>query len=100
MEPVTEPAAQRRKLLLGGKIVFNNRSSVFDCTVRAVSQIGAELRMRSTLGVPDLFRLTIPSTGETFDCEIVERSETDIGVTFRIGPAPSSPLLRGLSVIR
>jgi len=81
MDPRTQGAPPRRRLLLGGKIVFNNRNSVFDCTVRAMSDQTAELRMQSTLGVPDVFQLRIDLTGQTRLCQVDWRTETDIGAT-------------------
>lgn len=76
-----EAPAQRR-LLLGGKIVFNNKSSVFDCIVRALSAGGAELQVKSSLGVPDQFHLRIEATGDVHFCSVTSRTQTELGVEF------------------
>ncbi|MEQ1576336.1 MAG: PilZ domain-containing protein [Hyphomicrobium sp.] len=98
MQPEIRTNRQARRLLLGGKIIFNNRNSVFDCVVRALSADGAELRMKSTLGVPDAFELRIGPAGEAFQCDIAWRTETEIGVMFLGKRATASPLLNGLQL--
>ncbi|GAA4186039.1 hypothetical protein GCM10023069_69420 [Shinella granuli] len=42
----------RRKTLKAGKIVFNGRSSAFDCTIRNMSETGAKVVVMSSLGIP------------------------------------------------
>ncbi|MBX9684840.1 MAG: PilZ domain-containing protein [Hyphomicrobium sp.] len=69
-------------LLLGGKIIFNERSSVMDCTVRALSKDSAELRLPNTLSVPRAFELVVKPHNKTYACEVVWRSATDMGVIF------------------
>lgn len=94
-------AAPKRRILLGAKVIFNDRSSIFDCTVRSLSADGAELRMPSTLGVPDAFKLVIKPHDEKFDCQIMWRTETGLGVTFKKWPdGPVSPLLKGLRLVK
>ena len=101
MQHDSRAATPSRRTLLSAKIIFNNKSSIFDCQVRALSAEGAELRMKSTLGVPDAFQLVIKPHDEEFDCEITKRTETDIGVTFWRKPdQPPSPLLKGLRLVK
>lgn len=92
-------ASPARRLFLGAKIICNSRCSVFDCVVRTLSKDGATLRMNSTLGVPGTFQLHIKPAGETFDCAIAWRTETDIGVTFEgLSDVAGSQLLNGLQL--
>src|SRR5947209_6716352 len=49
----------RQRTLKTGKIIFNQRSSVVDCTVRNLSTKGALLQTVSTLGIPNDFDLVI-----------------------------------------
>jgi hypothetical protein len=97
MEPTVQTARPQRRLLLGGKIIFNNKSSVFDCMIRALSADGGELRLKSTLGVPDLFQLKIDTTGDTFTCDVLWRTETDIGVSFLKTPTHRSSLMKNVA---
>lgn len=87
-------ASQRpiRRSWRRGKIIFNQRASVFDCTVRSLAPDGAELVMKSTLGVPSMFELRIEPSGEAFLANVVARTETEIAVAFeaRIGAPPAA----------
>ena len=97
MQLETPVTCQTRRLLLGAKIIFNNRNSVFDCTVRALSAEGAEIRMKNTLGVPEMFQLVVQPHGDKFECQLAWRTETDIGVTFELTQASTaSPLMKNL----
>jgi hypothetical protein len=44
---------RRQRTLKAGRIVFNQRSSVFDCSIRNLSQTGACLNVPSTIGIPE-----------------------------------------------
>jgi hypothetical protein len=72
----------RHRTLKTGRIVFNQRRSVLDCTVRNLSSTGACLDVPSTVGVPDVFELIIESESTTRHCQIAWRSERRIGVHF------------------
>ncbi len=101
MQSVPTSAPPTRRILLSAKIIFNEHASIFDCTVRSLSAAGAELRMPSTLGVPDAFRLVIKPHDEKFDCNLTWRTETGLGVTFYTPPdRPASPLLKGLRLVK
>jgi PilZ domain len=65
-----------------GRIVFNHRRSVLDCTVRNLSSTGACLDVQSTVGVPDVFELIIEPDGISRPCRIAWRSERRTGVHF------------------
>jgi hypothetical protein len=71
----------RRRVLKGGKIVFNDRNSTIDCTVRNLSEGGALLLVETVIGIPDQFDLRI-SDGATHACRVVRRTPTQIGVEF------------------
>lgn len=73
------------------KIIFNQRSSVFDCAIRSLTGEGAELVMISTLGVPSTFELRLEPSGEKLFCNILRRTETELAVTLQ-EPAVASPI--------
>jgi len=77
--------AQRSRTFKGGKIVFNDGRSVIDCTIKNLSPTGAALRIESTIGIPDDFKLVISPDNMTKACRVVWRKEDQIGVAFVAG---------------
>jgi hypothetical protein len=75
--------ARRQRTLKSGRIVFNQKSSVFDCTVRNLSPTGACLHVPSSIGIPQVFELIIDSETEARPSWVIWRSETRIGVHFK-----------------
>jgi PilZ domain len=76
-------AHPRHRTLKAGKIVFNHRFCVVDCTVRNLSADGACLQVPSTLGIPDDFDLLIEPEKATHTCRVAWKNETRMGVTFQ-----------------
>ncbi len=75
-------AAPRLRVLKGAKIIFHNRSSVLDCTVRNMSKSGCLVLMPDTTPVPDSFTLqTLPEKAERA-CEVAWRNKDQMGVRF------------------
>lgn len=72
----------RRRVLKAGQISFNGGRSVLDCTVRGLSETGAGLRIVSTAGVPETFKLAIGADQVSRLCRIVLRSEGQLEVEF------------------
>jgi hypothetical protein len=71
----------RRRVLKGGRIVFNNKTSTIDCTARNISDGGAMLLIPNPLGVPDSFLLFVGEDPPR-SCTVRWRSATAIGVSF------------------
>lgn len=71
----------RRKTLKAGKIVFNERMSAYDCTVRNMSETGAKVVLLSTLGVPNLVDLDLED-GTTYPCRVARQTLTELGLEF------------------
>jgi hypothetical protein len=78
--------AARKRVLKGGTIVFNNRSSTLPCTVRDISDTGARLRVAKGLAVPHHFDLLIEVDGLEAPCTVAWKRGEDIGVTFDAPP--------------
>jgi hypothetical protein len=66
------------RTLKGGRIVFDDKRSVIDCTVVNMSDKGASLRLPSILGVPDTFELHVG--GEVHAAWVVWKSDGSLGV--------------------
>lgn len=75
-----QPRAPRHRTLKTGKIIFNSRFSVFECTIRNLSETGAALEMATTLGVPPQF--TIAYDGIERACSVRWRTERRLGISF------------------
>lgn len=76
--------AVRHRTLKGGKIVVNDGFSTFDCQVRNLSEAGAKLVVAGIIGIPERFVLALDD-GRRFDCLVIWRTETEIGVSFSAG---------------
>jgi hypothetical protein len=72
----------RHRTLKAGRIIFNQRRSVLDCTVRNLSSTGARLDVPSTVGIPEAFELIIESDEIARSCRVAWRTERRIGVLF------------------
>jgi hypothetical protein len=77
---------RRTRVLKGGKIVFNQRLSSFDCIVRNLSDGGACLQLASPIGFPTTFELTLDGGRVLQPCRVVWHAVDRIGVAFN-GPA-------------
>jgi hypothetical protein len=71
----------RRRMLKGGRIIFDDDKCVFTCTVRDLSEGGARLKVEAWRDCPDLVRLEI-TDGPTHECRVVRRTEKELGVMF------------------
>jgi hypothetical protein len=70
----------RRRTLMSGKIVFNKKSSVIDCTVCNLSAEGACLRLAGVASLPDQFDLLIDGTLRP--AKLIWRSYRQVGIFF------------------
>jgi hypothetical protein len=70
----------RRRTLKEGRIFFDEKRSVIDCTVLNVSEKGANLRVPSTVDVPDTFELHIGN--EIHAAWVVWKADGTLGVTW------------------
>ncbi len=81
--------AQRHRTLKKGFIVISEGFSTIDCMVRNMSESGAQLRVASILGIPDRFPLKM-TDGQTFQCRVAWKRETELGVEFVSPGAPTA----------
>jgi hypothetical protein len=72
----------RRRVLKAGRIVFNDRRSTIDCTVRTLSRTGAGIDVSSIAGLPDRFDLAIMSDRFETRCRVVAQSDRHLEVEF------------------
>ncbi len=73
---------RRRRVIKGGKVVFNNGQSVIDCSVRDLSEGGAKLLLRDPIILPHDFQLQMLD-GRLIPCELRWARNGAVGVKFR-----------------
>jgi diguanylate cyclase (GGDEF)-like protein len=79
---VPATASVIRRVLKSGQITFNAGRSTIDCTVRALSDVGASIDVISSAGIPDSFKLQIESDGFSRGCRIISKRDRRIDVQF------------------
>jgi hypothetical protein len=72
----------RHRALKSARIVYNNRFSALDCTVRNLSPHGAMLMVAGPHGIPDAFKLELDAGTQILDCKVIWRQERRLGVEF------------------
>lgn len=73
---------ERRRVLKSGRLIFNARQSVVDCTVRALWDSGAEVQVSSSSDLPEAVSLELRSSGQTWPAQIVQRRPNSIELAF------------------
>jgi hypothetical protein len=83
--------APRRRVLKAGIVAYNDRHSTLPCSVRDLSATGARVRVEGSISAPDTFELLIPIDGLEANCQVVWRSDADVGVRFLAAPRVVAP---------
>lgn len=83
--------AQRRRVLKGGVVAFNDHYSSLPCIVRDISDTGARLRIEGSMNAPDKFDLIIEIDGLEVACEVVSRKASELAVRFVSPPRRVAP---------
>jgi hypothetical protein len=71
----------RRRQYRGGQLVFNQMFSAMDCLVRDISEGGARIECENTQVIPQHLILKLGDR-ESFECEVVWKSRSNLGVRF------------------
>jgi hypothetical protein len=72
---------QRHRTLKPGLIVFNEGRSTIECTVRNLSESGAQLKVESVIAIPDEFVLKLKE-GAPARAKIAWKRGNTIGIRF------------------
>lgn len=75
-------SSTRKRSLLNGRIVFNNRCSVIECTIRDISETGAKISFAHPTPIPAEFELDIPSKGSPVRARVMWSNGKECGVLF------------------
>lgn len=93
-------SGDRRRVLLGGKIVQQDGAFSTDCAIRDLSDTGAKLRLPGLLPVGDDFYLIEMRTGRLFHADVRWREGEDIGVSFRHPDPIDDPTSKDARMLR
>lgn len=88
MKRISEDEERRRleriRALKGARIIFNERYSALNCTIRNISAIGCKLVLETPASLPDAFSLRL-ADGSEQRCAVRWRDLTTLGVEFLDG---------------
>lgn len=73
--------SNRRRTLKDGKIIFADGMRMIDCTIRNMTDGGAQLVLSDTIGLPTEFYLFEKSAGLVHKASLKWRKASAIGVT-------------------
>ena len=77
--------ARRQRVLLPGKIVFEQARRTVDCMIRDLSPEGARLRLLGPEMLPDCFYVIDFRQGAAFEAVVEWRRPSELGVKFGRG---------------
>jgi len=86
-------ASPRKRTLLQGSIVFNDRFSLIKCVVRDLSETGARIAFEHPIDIPPEFHLEIARKGISRRCRVSWSKGKEHGLMF-LG-APGKPAYAG-----
>ena len=73
----------RRRVLKAGSILFNDRRSTIDCTVKSIGSESAGISVSSSAGIPSEFILAIKGEGFETNCRVIAQDRQHLEVAFR-----------------
>ncbi len=82
LDMVERRKTPRSRALKGAKIAFNQHRSVIDCVVRNLTNVGAMLKVPSTVGIPERFDFRFDHEREYRPARVIWRRDDCLGVAF------------------
>jgi PilZ domain len=74
---------QRTRVLKAAKsLLMNNSTSLLDCSVRNLTNLGACLQISSPLGIPQQFDVTFDYARTRRPCRVIWQTSKQLGVEF------------------
>ena len=81
--PGDHSTGARRRVLKAGSILFNDRRSTIDCTIKSLGADSAGLTVSNSAGIPPEFVLAIKGEGFETRCKIIAQDRQNLEVAFR-----------------
>lgn len=72
----------RKRVLKTGRIIFNDKRSTIDCTIRNLTPSGALLVVKSLIGIPPHFDLSVDSDATHHKASVIWKRDNQLGVKF------------------
>ena len=97
MDKGDQRRAPRKRVLYEGRVVFNNRFSIIECTVRDLSATGAKIAFPHATPLPSEVELEIFKTRQNFRARVMWSDGKTHGLMFidqagtRLPPPETSP---------
>jgi len=73
---------QRLPALLGASISSVQKTTVFDCLIKNISDHGAMIKIDRIWDIPETFRLYIEKHDKSYNCRIRWKTYNSMGVSF------------------
>ena len=83
MTMVEARRGDRVRSFLRARIIFNNKNSSIDCTIKNISPSGAKIEVCNTFAIPAEFDLSIPAKNRVVRARMMWRDAEAIGVEFQ-----------------
>lgn len=75
----------RKRVLMSGKIIFNNGYSTLSCQIRNASKEGMGLRIPNTQGIPKHVRILVDRDQSKFNADVIWRTTDSLGIRIAQG---------------
>lgn len=75
-------SSARRRVLLGGRLVYSEADLTVACSIRDLSQSGARVKVTGPVALPSKVHLIELRTGQAFECEVAWRNMPELGLRF------------------
>ena len=82
---------RRSRVLKTGKLIFQHRTIVVDCSVRDLTPEGAHIRMADAHPLPAELELLVPSVRLIYPAKVRWQKGTEAGLSFAGPPQPAPP---------
>jgi PilZ domain len=100
--------APRRASQIPAQIYFDGTVQSVPCLIKDMSTTGAKLELRTGWDNPfrsdasqmERIRLVVRMDRVMYDCKIVRRSETELGVKFLAAPKPMTKVVAPAKIVR
>ena len=90
LPPIEGRKSARKRVILGGKVVYNEGAFTLDCRIRDLSKGGARIVLGPGLVIPTRVVLIDTRNATGYECEVIWAKAPEFGVKF-----VSSQSLRG-----
>lgn len=75
-------SAERKRVLLTGKIVYGDYRFVVDCIIRDMSKTGVRVKSENPQDIPDEFYLFVKADAKLYPAHAIWKRGKEIGVEF------------------